>query len=224
MLEELLPVGEGDCVVQPGDSIASIAARSGHLADTIWNDPANAALKEARQDPELLLPGDRLTVIPLRSKSVACATGGLHVFRRVTAQSSVTIVLEDEAGQPFAGKRYEVDVDNDVRSGTTDDAGRIVFAVSRAMTTATLKVWLEEPGYDDPLERDVALSHLYPLRHPLGVQQRLANLGFYEGALDGATGPELLEAALAFAAAAGLQGTTDIDDTLLAKLAEISRT
>ena len=69
------PAGEGDWIVQRGDSMASIAAATGHFADTLWNLSGNASLKKARQDGEILLPGDKVTVTPIQPKRVAIATG-----------------------------------------------------------------------------------------------------------------------------------------------------
>ena len=123
------PAGDGDHVVEPGDSVASIADQHGLLPDTIWNDAANEALKNARGDGELLLPGDRVAVPALRVKSVSRVTGQRHVFRRVRANCAVTLILEDEEGSPFAGKKYALTIDGDLREGTTDDAGKIECAI-----------------------------------------------------------------------------------------------
>jgi len=223
MIEDLEPAGEGDWVVEPGDSIVSIAVRSGHAPDTIWNDPANAALKETRKDPEILLPGDRVTVMPLRPKSLSCATGKRHVFRRAGVPAMFTVVMEDETGEPFAGKRYELEIEGRILSGQTDDAGRIACPIPPASTAGTLRVWIEEPGFPDPLERQLVLSSLYPVQHPLGLQQRLFNLGFYSGPIDGKLSDQTQAAALAFAAAQEIAVTDDNVDAMLAKLVEVHK-
>src|SRR6185436_7965949 len=106
LMEQAKPTGQGDHVVVAGDSLASIAAKAGLLPDTILNDPANADLKTARGDCEVLLEGDRVTVMALREHVESRATGARYVFKRSAATCKVTIYVEDEEGAAFAGKNY----------------------------------------------------------------------------------------------------------------------
>jgi hypothetical protein len=213
-----LPVGAGDHIVQAGDSILSIAARSGHLPDTIWNDSANVTLKEVRKDPEVLLPGDRVTVMPLRPKQAARATGQRWVFQRKGLAAKFTLIVQDEEGTAFASKKYELVIDGNKASGTTDADGKIECAIAPRARTGTLTLWLDEPGHPNPWVREISLASLYPIEHPVGVQQRLANLGYYSGALDGRSDAETAAAIAAFQKAQGLHSTGTIDDTLRQKL------
>lgn len=217
------PAGEGDYVVRPGDSVVGIAAAHGVLPDTLWNDPANAALKECRADPELLLPGDRLAIVPVRVVSRSCVTGRRHVFRRKGVPVTVTIVAEDQEGTPFAGKRYVLLAGDVSHEGVTTDAGEIECSVDPACTTGRLQIWLDEPGLPDPWEHDVAFGTLHPPAHLAGIQQRLRNLGLYRGADDGLPSEDLQAAVRNFQRLNGLDVTGELDAGTVGKLTEIHR-
>ncbi len=220
---ELRSAGTGDWVVEPGDSINSIAHRTGHVAETLWSDASNAGVREIRVDPEILLPGDRIVVPPVHPKTMTCATGKRHVFRRLGVPAKVTLIVEDEDGEPFVGKRYEISVSGKVLSGVTAEDGKIQCAVPPADVKATLRVWIGEPGYPDPLESQVVLGGLDPVRHLRGVQQRLYNLGHLQKGDDGKPGPETAQAILDFQRRNGLEPTGALDDATLDKLAAIHR-
>ena len=217
------PAGDGDHVVESGDSLASIAHQHGLLPDTIWNDAANQALKTARGDGELLLPGDRVTVPALRVKTESRVTGKRHVFRRVRVDCTVTLVLEDEEGSPFAGKKYALTIDGEVHEGTTDDAGKIELPISPSARDGEIKVWLEEPLLPNPWVRALRLGALHPKNCIAGMQQRLANLGYYHDEVDGTLNAKTAAALAAFAAEQQLTWSGEPDDALADKLVEVHK-
>jgi hypothetical protein len=223
MADDCAPAGQGDYVVQQGDSIVSIACAAGLLPDTVWNDAANAALKEARKNGELLLPGDRLTVTPIRPKQLDRAAGQRHVFRRKNVPATVTLFLLDDEGAPFAGKKYEVSIEEKVHSGTTGEDGKIEVPIEPSSRDGELKVWVDEPGLPSPWTCELRLGELYPIDHTIGVQQRLSNLGLYAGDLDGETGPATKAAISAFQAEQKLTASGEIDQATRDKLVEVHK-
>ena len=49
-------------VVKPGECIFTIANEARHRWETIWDDPGNSALRELREAPGILLPGDEVQI------------------------------------------------------------------------------------------------------------------------------------------------------------------
>src|SRR4051794_16020668 len=105
---DLQPCGSGDYIVGQGDGFSSIADAHGFFWSTLWELPENAALKEARANPEILLPGDRVTIIEKRVKSVPAAAGARHVFRRKGVPAKIRVQVRTRHGVVFAGCAYRL--------------------------------------------------------------------------------------------------------------------
>ena len=68
-------------IVEQGDCFSSIAKEYGFLEETLWNHPANAALKEKRTNPNVLLPGDIITIPDRVSGEERTSTERKHVYK-----------------------------------------------------------------------------------------------------------------------------------------------
>jgi N-acetylmuramoyl-L-alanine amidase len=161
--------------------MGSIAFAHGHFWKTLWELPANADLKRARRHPHILLPGDRVTVPPLRRRDERCATGARHVFRRKGVPAQVRFVMKDVEGKPFAGKRYELTLGRRITSGQTDGEGRIEAWVDPAEHTGELTVWLDTPGYPEMVRHPLRIGDLEPIESLRGAAARLNALGYPAG-------------------------------------------
>ena len=67
--------------VRQGECILSIADHYGHHPDDIWEHADNAQLRETRDSPAMLKPGDALLVPDIESQTIHSASGKEHVFR-----------------------------------------------------------------------------------------------------------------------------------------------
>lgn len=197
--------------VLQGETLVSIAERHGHFAKTVWDDPANAALKQKRSDMCALLPGDRVNVPDLRPKSVGKAVEKHHRFRRKGIPAVLRIQLFDDRG-PRREQEWTLTVDGVRQSGTTDGQGIVEAFVPASARRGQLVIG------PDRLVLDIALGHMDPFEEISGVQKRLSNLGFFHGDCDGAPGEELSSALAAFQRFAGLPVTGELDATTKTKL------
>jgi hypothetical protein len=180
--------------VQPGDCLESIAYEHGFFWETLWNHPDNASLKQSRQAPNILLAGDQVAVPPLRPKNEAGATETRHRFKRKGVPSKLEMVLKDK-DKPRAGVPYVLEVEGQSFSGQTDAQGVLRQRIPPDARTGRLIV-----GRDRREIYPLQLGQLDPVSEISGVQARLANLGFYAGAVDGQMNPATAQALKAFQA------------------------
>lgn len=173
-----------DYEVKQGDCLSSIAYDNGLFIDTIWNHPKNAALKEKRKDPNVLMPGDIVFVPDKRLKEVEKPTNEVHKFRckNTPEKLKLQLFIEDE---PRGDEKYVLEIDGLKFPGTTDSQGRLEQSIPPNARQGKLLLKGGEEVYE------LRLGHLNPHDHITGAQGRLRHLGFYYGSIDGEMSPEL---------------------------------
>lgn len=214
-----VPVGDGEYTVQEGECVESIAFARGLAWKAIWGDSRNSAVKQARQDPNVLLPGDRLHVPDPESKWIEGTTDQRHEFVRQDVPSRVHIRIVEwiESDQPDEGEAqvrpraelpYVLEVDGKSSSGSTDPDGWIDRVISPGAREGKL---ILEPGTERAYEIRLALGGLDPVDAESGVCQRLVNLGFASGPGLASDSTAFQDAIRAFQAANGLESTGVVD-------------
>jgi hypothetical protein len=222
-------VGEGGYEVQEGDCLLNIAQRSGHLWQTIWNFPANADLKTKRGDPNILLPGDHLTIPPIAIKQEPKPTEQRHKFvlHGAPAKLRIRVMIEDDddtsSGAPSPGSQpsantpkpepkprsnqpYTLDIDGKLYTGNTDGDGYIEVSIPPQASQGTLTVG------PDNMTVKLVLGGLDPVDTLSGVQGRLNNLGFNAGPVTGKINNRTRAAIQMFQMQYALEATGDLDD------------
>jgi hypothetical protein len=169
------PAGDGEYLVKQGECLASIAAARGYFWETLWKHPKNAALKNAREDPFELLPGDRVHIPVLRVKEETAGSEACHKFRRKGVPSHIDVTLMF-MGLPVADKRYVADVDGNISEGSTDGKGRVKIPIAPGAQSAAISVG---SGPDSRITYDIRIGGLDPITELTGVQGRLRNLGYH---------------------------------------------
>lgn len=215
--EEEETVGEGDYIVKAGDCMSSIAKKAGVHWETIWNDPKNQELKERRGDPNVLKPGDKVHIRAKEIKEESGASEERHRFRLLgqPAVLRLQLLADDE---PRANEKYVLVIGNKEFEGHTDAEGKLEHPIPPNATRGILKVG------DDPEAQDMyelKLGQVAPVRDVRGAQQRLFNLGFDPGPLDGILGPKTENAIRAFQKAHDLNESGRMDPETAEKLVDV---
>lgn len=198
----------GEYVVRQGDSTASIAYRHGFFWETIWNHSSNSELRERRDNPNILNPGDVIFLPDKEQKEVSGATGQRHRFRRKGVPERLRIRLLDEYDEPRAGVSYTLEIDGNLLNGTTDSDGLIEHGILPSASGGRLIV-----GESEEEEYRIRLGHLNPRDEVSGMQARLRNLGLYDGEIDGQMNAETIDAIREFQQEKELEATGELDET-----------
>ncbi len=201
------PVGKGDYVVKAGDCIPSIAFEHGLFWKTVWDHPDNQELKEIRKDPNVLLPGDRVIVPPLRNKEEPSQTEQRHRFRLKGVPERLRVVFKIE-NKPRENECYRLIVDNgQVQEGTLDADGLLDVAIP----PNAKKVHVIVGEGIQEREHIFKIGHVDPISELSGVQGRLGNLG-YPREWGTASDEEFRSTLLSFQQDHGLEATGELDD------------
>ncbi len=203
----------GNTTIVLGDSIPSIAKKSGFFWETIWNRPENASVKGKRKDPNVLFPGDEVFVPDLALRTETRGTNARHKFKLKGEQVKFKLQLL-MMGEPRKNEAYTLLVDGKSYSGTTDGEGKIEQVVPADARSGTLTLRGGKEKYP------VRIGHLNPIDEVSGVQQRLNNLGFHAGDEGGQMNDSLKAALTAFQTKYKLNPSGEIDDATKAKVAE----
>ena len=187
-------------IIEQGDCFSSIAKEYGFLEKTLWNHPANAALKEKRKNPNVLLPNDVVVIPDRASGEESASTEQKHIFKAKGEKIKLQLRLLLN-GVPRIGIAYVIMADGVLAEGETDSDGWIRMPIPATVRAAKLKL----PEFNENYE--LGLGHLDPLEEISGVQGRLANLGYYGDAINGESDETTQDSLCAFQKHQGIAET-----------------
>jgi hypothetical protein len=199
--------------VREGENIAAIAARHGLTPERVWDDPANADLKEQRGDPNILFPGDVVVVPDKQTKEESGATDQRHRFRTQNATATLRLVLRDAGDAPIADQPCTLVVGERSFDLTTDGDGQIEQQVPAGEQDAKLLV--------EERVQPLKIGHLDPIDEHPGRRERLNNLGYRAGQGDDAADPIFRSAVEEFQCDHDLTVNGAVDPETQAKLQEV---
>ncbi|MFZ4573289.1 MAG: peptidoglycan-binding domain-containing protein [Phycisphaerales bacterium] len=188
-----------------------LADQFGLFWETIWNHPANEAVKAARGTPHVLLPGDRVHIPEIRVETVDCATEQKHAFRRKGIPLSLEVDVRED-GEGMGGKRYVLLIEGRTSDGTVPASGVITVHMMPQDRTGELRVHVGDKVRVYQLE----FGALDPPQTESGALARLRNLGYASGATLAESGLALKK----FQRENGLAQTGTLTPETAGKLAE----
>jgi len=200
----------GIYIVRQGDCISSIASKNGLFWESLWNHPDNAELKRTREDPNALLPGDKVFVPEKEKASENCSTESKHRFRAlgVPAKMKVRLLVDEE---PRADEKYRLYVDDKLLcEGVTDGGGFIEEPIPPDCRSGEIVIYDDDENEEHyPFD----FGSVDPLETEEGVKKRLFNLGYDVEDLGEALGE--------FQKKQGLEGTKTIDEATRNELKDV---
>lgn len=206
------PVGERGRVIGEYECLARIAEEEGFFWETLWTSDDNAALREARRDPYVLQPGDRVVIPALRPREVSAAVDQRHRFRRRGVPEKLVLSFSsDDEDEVSADVPYRLEVSGLVLEGSTDGDGKLEEWIPLRAKTARLVF-----NPDDPEERvyDLQFGRLAPVDGQEGLADRLVALGY------GVQGADVFALLEAFQAAHDLPITGELDESTREQLTQ----
>jgi hypothetical protein len=208
--------------VAQGETLAKIASRLGSVGwEKIYHHADNAGFRERRPNPNVIYPGDVITIPDAEPKEVSVAVDQAHRFRVKRPRHAVRLQVTDEAGQSLDGWLYALTAGTQTFEGKVD--GVIEHRVPLEVDRARLEVRQSNEVTARRIAWNLEVGHLDPVDTLTGVQARLNNLGFGCGAVDDDAGPRTEASIRAFQASHGLEVDGQLGPELHAKLEKIHR-
>jgi hypothetical protein len=154
-----------------GDCIARIAFKFGFFPETVWNDPKNSELKEARGNPNMLCLGDDVYIREKEQREETCQCEQRNRFLRKGVPEHLRLRLMKN-GEPLAKAEYVLDIEGQLFSGATNGDGWLeLMSIPPDAVRGRLTVAGEE-------EYEVLLGSFPPIDTDEGLVTRLQNLGY----------------------------------------------
>jgi hypothetical protein len=218
-----------------GDRLPTIAREKGFARwQTIWNFKGNAALKELRGTPHILLPGDEVSIPSKLAREAEVPGGTAEYVVQTSAEvlrvrfAGITSTADDPVtfkATPDTGGAIEGILANDDRLeiDLPPDTTKVHVELSRKAEGADDEAGdggdSDGGGDEDPFATyDFTVGGLDPVGEVSGVQARLLNLGFYSGGITGDLDDDTRAAIAHFRWAKLRDRKEDMDEDFLAAL------
>jgi len=176
-----------DHTVKQGEHLPGIAKKYGFSdPQKLWDLPENKTLKDQRENLNELYPGDVVHIPDPETKTADAATKARHTYKLKGGKLTLRLVLHGVDKKPISDTKCTLSIDSQTWELTTDNDGKIEQVIPKTAQKATLS-FLDT-------QHTLLIGHLDPVTEVSGQQARLANLGYYQGPIDGQSSDRFLSA------------------------------
>lgn len=181
--------------VAQGEHVPGIAWSYGfHDYRTVWSHPNNADLKNKRQNPNVLFPGDRLFIPDREQGEATRPTDQKHKFVVSAPVLKLRLTLEDQYEKPIFDAACVLIVDSDSRRLTSDGRGTLELEIPLLAKQSVLVIQDADKTPHNDVQIPIKIGHLDPVEEVSGQQARLNALGYFLAEVDGKPGPDFQSA------------------------------
>ncbi len=207
-MAKIITAREGDCFI-------NICKEEGFFGETVWNHPENQELRQKRKQLNIIKKGDRIFIPDFEIKEYSGETEQCHTFYLIGSLIQFSLTLLN-LGQPRANEDFILKIDGKSRNGKTDENGTLNEQIPSKARYGLLLLG------ENQEEITINFGYIDPIDEISGVQQRLQNLGFYEGEIDDELNLETVAAIAEFQRSVELSGEGELNEETRQKLVEVN--
>ncbi|GAA67294.1 peptidoglycan-binding protein [Pseudoalteromonas sp. BSi20429] len=176
--------------VAQGETLLRIAKQYGYqTSKALYNHPSNAEFKALRPDPNLIYPGDKITIPPKKEKFIPLRTNSINSFVVQNEKEYFRLQIIHEDGDDITGKRIVITIGSQTIDTVLPSDGLIEVELNENDSlTGQVDLYLKEDQSSPSESFTAQVGHLDPIDTLSGVQARCNLLGFDCGTVDGING------------------------------------
>jgi LysM repeat protein len=176
--------------VAQGETLLRIAKQYGYqTSKALYNHPSNAEFKALRPDPNLIYPGDKITIPPKKEKFIPLRTNSINSFVVQNEKEYFRLQIIHEDGDDITGKRIVITIGSQTIDTVLPSNGLIEVELNENDSlTGQVDLYLKEDQSSPSESFTAQVGHLDPIDTLSGVQARCNLLGFDCGTVDGISG------------------------------------
>lgn len=197
-------------IIQQGDTLLKIAKQFGMSSSkALYMHSSNAEFRKLRPDPNLIFPGDQITIPDDETSVFSGLPDRRHVFVYSESGASekewLRLAMKDSDGQNVSGIRATLVTSGQSLEAIVSEEGILEIDLTDTdEQEGELQVFTTEASADPSHRFQLQFAHLDPIDTISGIQSRCNNLGFDCGTVDGLLGENTHRGVRAFQSAQGL--------------------